>query len=221
VKITPHGEDDGIPQNTAHVSCIFDVEWYGFDEGPDIISTVTFEMQAPTTDVVLSGTEPSQVFVGGDPASGAGTDSGFDGEATYVLGFAGTPAKQGYHVRITVHTPRSQGNDTKQKVFWVEPCTGSTVVPPGGGNAPTHHGSESHSEPAAVPSDAAVMGIDTSAKDAPPAAPRVTTDVPNAVAAGEDGGLPFDSHTGWLALLALSLGVALCGAALVARRGSH
>ena len=34
-------EDDGIPQNTPHVSCIFDIEWYGFDEGADIISTIT------------------------------------------------------------------------------------------------------------------------------------------------------------------------------------
>jgi hypothetical protein len=100
VKITPHAEDDGVPQNTPHVACPFDIEWYGFDEGADIVSTVTFTMQAPTSDVGLSGTELSQVFVGGDPAGGAGTD--FDGEAT--------------------HTPGSQGADTKHKVFWVTPC---------------------------------------------------------------------------------------------------
>jgi hypothetical protein len=121
VKITPHGEDDGIPQNTPHVSCPFDIEWYGFDEGVDIVSTVTFTMQAPTRDVGLSGTDPSQVFVGGDPAGGAGTD--FDGEATYSLAFAGEPDPvQGYHVEVTVHTPGSQGADTKSKVFWVTPC---------------------------------------------------------------------------------------------------
>ena len=84
VKIAPHAGGDG--ENTAHVSCDFDIEWYGFDEGADIVSTVEFTMQAPTSDVVLSGTEPSLVFVGGDPASGAGND--FDGEATYTLGFA-------------------------------------------------------------------------------------------------------------------------------------
>ena len=121
VKITPLGEDDGIPQNTPHVSCAFDIEWYGFDEGADIVSTVVFTMQAPTRDVGLSGTEPSQVFVGGDPASGAGND--FDGEATYTLGFAGeADPQQGYHVKVTVHTPGSQGADTKHKVFWVSPC---------------------------------------------------------------------------------------------------
>jgi len=121
VKITPHAEDDGISQNTPHVSCVFDIEWYGFDEGADVVSTVVFTMQAPTSDVGLSGTEPSQVFVGGDPASGAGND--FDGEATYTLGFSGElHPQQGYHVKVTVHTPGSQGADTKHKVFWVEPC---------------------------------------------------------------------------------------------------
>jgi hypothetical protein len=128
VKITPLAEDDGIPQNTPHVSCAFDIEWYGFDEGADIVSTVVFTMQAPTSDVGLSSTEPSHVFVGGDPASGAGTD--FDGEATYTLGFTGRPDTQhGYHVKVTVSTPGSQGADTKDKVFWVSPCE-ETPPPP-------------------------------------------------------------------------------------------
>jgi len=128
VKITPHAEDDGIPQSTPHVSCVFDIEWYGFDEGADIVSTVVFTMQAPTSDVGLSHTEPSQVFVGGDAASGAGTD--FDGEASYTLGFTGNPDPQhGYHVRVTVHTPGSQGADTKHKVFWVSPCDGTPENP--------------------------------------------------------------------------------------------
>ena len=67
--------------------------------------------------------------MGGDPASGAGND--FDGEATYTLGFGGgqPDPEQGYHVKVTVHTPGSQGADTKHKVFWVLPCDGP---PPGG-----------------------------------------------------------------------------------------
>jgi hypothetical protein len=85
-----------------------------------------FTMQAPTSDVGLSGTEPSEVFVGGDPASG-GTD--FDGEATFTLAFDGAPdPERGYHVKLTVHTPGSQGVDTKHKVFWVAPC--DTTPPP-------------------------------------------------------------------------------------------
>jgi hypothetical protein len=126
VKITPVAEDDGIPQNTPHVSCGFDIEWYGFDEGADIVSNVEFTMQAPTSDAGLSATEPAQVFVGED-AAGGGTDH--DGEATYTLDFTGAPdPQQGYHVAVTVHTPGSHGADTKRKVFWVEPCDGG----PGG-----------------------------------------------------------------------------------------
>lgn len=133
VKITPLAEDDGIPQNTPHVSCDFDIEWYGFDEGADVVSTVEFTMQAPTGDVTLSGGEPSEVFVGGDPAGGAGTD--FDGEATYRLGFTGEPDPQdGYHVKVTVHTPGSQGADAKHKVFWVSPC--DDTPPPGDDETP-------------------------------------------------------------------------------------
>lgn len=129
VKITPIGEDDGIPQNTPHVPCGFDVEWYGFDEGPHIVSEVVFESWAPTA-VPMTVDGPSEVFVGGDPASGAGTDSGFDGEATYTLSFDGDPhPKQGYHVKLTIHTPGSQGADTKHKVFWVGPCEEQATQP--------------------------------------------------------------------------------------------
>ena len=41
------------------------------------------------------------------------TGSSFDGEPH---------PQQGYHVKLTIHTPGSIGADTKHKVFWVEPC---------------------------------------------------------------------------------------------------
>ena len=130
VKIAPLGEMDGIPNNSPHPGCTFQVEWYGFDEGDDIVSTVGFAMHSPTKDVGLSVAGDTSVFVGGDPASGAGTDTGLDGTEVYTLSFDGEPhPKQGYHVKLTVHTPRSNGNDSKTKVFWVEPCQPT----PGGG----------------------------------------------------------------------------------------
>ena len=90
--------------------CGFDIEWYGFDEGDDIISTVTLTMHAPTKDVVLTPGGPSEVFVGGDPATGAGTDTGFDGEATYYPTFDGEPhPKQGYHVKLDDQHARLAG----------------------------------------------------------------------------------------------------------------
>jgi hypothetical protein len=220
VKITTHGEDDGIPQNTSHVSCIVDVEWYGFDEGADIVSTVTFTPQAPTADAVITGTEPSQVFVGGDPATGAGTDTGFDGEATYTLGFTGEPQpQQGYHVKLTIHTPYSQGADTKQKVFWVEPCTGTTSA---ADVERGHHGSPRGHEHADVApgQDRGVMGIEAEAApqaQAPGVASGVASGVPTAVAAGRSGSQLL-SGAGPRSLLLLALGLGLCAAALVARR---
>src|SRR6478735_125840 len=87
VKIAPLGDFDGIPNNTPHVGCTFLVEWYGFDQGADIISTVSFAEQAPTTGVGMTVSGPSQVFVGGDPASGAGTATGLDGRQQYTLSF--------------------------------------------------------------------------------------------------------------------------------------
>ena len=127
VKIAPLGEIDSIPNNTPHVGCSFEVEWYGFDEGADIISSVTFEEQAPTTDVGMTVSGPSQVFVGADDASGAGTPTGLDGRETYTLAFTGAPhPQQGYHVKLTIATPGSIGNDTKTKVFWVEGCAPAT-----------------------------------------------------------------------------------------------
>ena len=123
VKVAELGDMDAPPDNDPHVGCTFTVEWYGFDQGPDIISDVTFEMQAPTARVVLHVDGPAQVFVGGDPASGAGTPTGLDGREQYTLTFHGDPHPvQGYHVKLTVHTPGSRGADKKSKVFWVQGC---------------------------------------------------------------------------------------------------
>ncbi|MBB6629364.1 DUF11 domain-containing protein [Nocardioides sp. KIGAM211] len=122
VKIAELGDIDS-PSNDPHVGCTFQVEWYGFDEGADIISSVSFQSWAPTSDVALDVDGPETVFVGGDPATGAGTPTGLDGLQVYTLHFTGAPHPvQGYHVKLTIHTPGSIGNDSKSKVFWVEGC---------------------------------------------------------------------------------------------------
>ncbi|GCD90911.1 DUF11 domain-containing protein [Nocardioides sp. LS1] len=106
--------------NDPHVGCAFNVEWYNFDKGSDIVSTVTFEMQSPTGDVALSVDGDSRKFVGAD-AAGGGQD--LDGVEKYTLSFYGAPhPQQGYHVKMTTSTPGSNGTDTKSKVFWVTGC---------------------------------------------------------------------------------------------------
>jgi hypothetical protein len=121
VKIAAATDPAGTPSNDPHVGCTFYVEWFGYDQGSDVVSTVDFQAWSPTSDVTIGGTAPSQVFVGGDPAGG-GTD--LDGRQVYHLTFSGGAPhpKQGYHVKVTVTTPHSLGNDTKTKVFWVQPC---------------------------------------------------------------------------------------------------
>ena len=116
-----HGTGNGAPnRNEPHVGCTFDVEWYNFDAS--VTSTVTFTMQAPTKSVGLSGTEPSAVLLDGDDASGANA-AGLDATQSYTLAFDGAPhTAHGYHVKLTVKTPTSNGADTKYKVFWVEGC---------------------------------------------------------------------------------------------------
>ena len=122
------GSAKGHPSNDPHLPCGFTVEWFGFDAS--VYSNVIFEQHAPTRG---DGPHPGSdtVKLDDDSHSGGGSAAGFDGAETYNLDFDGTPhAKHGYHVKLTTHTPYSQGADTKHKVFWVEPCE-STVTPPG------------------------------------------------------------------------------------------
>ena len=127
VKVAPYGDIDSIPNNTPHVGCTFQLEWYGFDAG--VTSTVLFEEQPPTTDVGMSVSGDTTVVLDDDPGAGAG-DEGLDASQVYTLSFTGAPhPQQGFHVRLTINTPESKGADVKHKVFWVEGCTPPTAPP--------------------------------------------------------------------------------------------
>ena len=115
---------DDLPNNEPHVGCIFQVDFYGYDEG-DLNATVTFEAQPPTQrdgddQVLLTDT----VFIGEDDNSGGGSEAGLDASETYTLDFTGIEPHpvQGFHVKLTVHAEGSQGADVKHKVFWVTGC---------------------------------------------------------------------------------------------------
>jgi hypothetical protein len=115
---------DDHPDNEPHVGCVFQVDWYGFDEGDDLMSHVTFEVHPPTgqPEVLLE----DDVFIGEDDNSGGGSEAGLDASATYDLtavlaGFAPHP-QQGWHVKLTTNNDGSQGADVKHKVFWVTGC---------------------------------------------------------------------------------------------------
>jgi hypothetical protein len=236
IKITPLGETDGTPNNHPHVGCGFQVEWYGFDKGDDIVSQVGFAMHAPTGGVGLSVAGLSSVFVGGDAASGAGTATGLDGRETYTLSFDGPGhPKQGYHVKVTVHTPYSQGNDTKTKVFWVKGCEAPTEQPPTEqppteqppiDQPPTDEPPVIITPPEPVnppdspdnPSTPNNPGYPPLIQRGPgqPPAGGPPVEVPTVVEAGlrQDG----DTTSSSVPLILVSLGAGLAGAALVSRR---
>lgn len=220
IKIAPLGERDGTPDNNPHVTCGFQIEWYGFDKG-SYYSQVSFAMQAPTKNATIDPHGPLSVFVGGDAASGAGTATGLDARESYYPTFTGTPhPKQGFHVKVTVATPFSQGNDTKSKVFWVQPCA---VVAPGGttpgGSTPgvSTLPPTSTSTSVSPPRAGVTGGQPTTDTPVTAVASRVNgSGVPSAVDAGEGGSWVLDRVRSPLPLLVA--GVLLAAAAVVSRR---
>ena len=119
---------DNAPNNEPHVTCPFQVDFYGYDEGP-LFAHVTFESHPPTgpAKVLLE----DDVFIGEDDNSGGGSEAGLDASVTYQLDLTGiaSHAKQGTHIKLTVNAGGSQGADIKHKVFWVKGCEAPTPTP--------------------------------------------------------------------------------------------
>jgi hypothetical protein len=123
---------DDHPNNEPHVGCVFQVDFYGYDEG-DLDAQVTFEAHPPTGPVQVLLTDT--VFIGEDDNSGGGSEAGLDASETYTLDFTGIEPhpNQGFHVKLTINAEGSQGADVKHKVFWVTGCvpapTTTTTAP--------------------------------------------------------------------------------------------
>jgi hypothetical protein len=120
---------DDHPDNEPHVGCIFQVDFYGFDEG-DLFADVTFEVHPPTgnPEVILEDV----VFIGEDDNSGGGSEAGLDASRTYDLttvlqGFEQHP-QQGWHVKLTINADGAQGADVKHKVFSPMKTTSSRIT---------------------------------------------------------------------------------------------
>jgi len=142
VKIDAVAFDDH-PNNEPHVGCTFQVDFYGFDEDPSYLAEVIFELHPPTRDgrtmAVTSG--DLAPFIGEDDHAGGGSVAGLDASETYTLDFSGAPhPQQGYHVKLTIHAPGSQGADVKHKVFWVSGCGDPDPVDPGTPDDPGNPG---------------------------------------------------------------------------------
>ena len=123
-------EWDNHPDNEPHVGCTFEVDFYGFDEGVGN-AEVIFEAHPPTGHGTL---DVKSVDIGQDDNTGGGSEAGWDAsvqvDLTEALSAYPVHPQQGYHVKMTVHAPGSQGGDAKHKVFWVGPCESEPLTPP-------------------------------------------------------------------------------------------
>ena len=121
------------PANDPHVDCIFDIEFFSFDDGLE--ATVKFVGQAPTgKDVpLLTDTVPLAATTGGG--------NELVGQATYdltdLVDQLGDPhPQQGFHIKLTVEVPTGTHSTafSKYKVFWVtcapKPTPTVTTTPP-------------------------------------------------------------------------------------------
>src|SRR4051812_10299156 len=135
IKIDPYGETGGHA-NHPHPGCDFRLQLFGFDD--DQTGTITFVGQAPTRDAVtkqpLSGT---QLLSDDKAGGGQDVDAFFDVRGA-DLGLTGTPAKQGFHVKVLVNADNAPGG-AKSKVFWLS-CPAPAPAAPAGSDTGTGTG---------------------------------------------------------------------------------
>src|SRR3954464_2261272 len=98
---------DDLPNNEPHVGCVFQIDFYGYDEG-QLFASASFELDPPTGAMIPLLTRTG-IFIGEDSAEGGGSTAGLDASETFDLsdaiaatGEAPHP-QQGWHIGLTVH----------------------------------------------------------------------------------------------------------------------
>jgi hypothetical protein len=114
---------DTMPDNQPHTGCVFQVAFYGFDEG-DLFAEASFAVMTPGGDIPV--VTDDRYFIGYDSNAGGGSAAGLDRLVSYDLNEAlypyNTNPQQGVHVRLTVHAMGATNADTKTKTFWATGC---------------------------------------------------------------------------------------------------
>jgi hypothetical protein len=216
---------DDAPDNEPHVGCVFQVDFYGYDEG-DLNAEVTFEAHPPTGPVQVLLTDT--VFIGEDDNSGGGSEAGLDASETYTLDFTGIQPhpNQGFHVKLTVNAEGSQGADVKHKVFWVTGCAPAPTTTTNGATSTSGVTSTS----GATTTSAATSTSEITTTSGPTTTSKETTSSTSEVggssssAPGGSGGgvLPFTGAGGTTPLLLVGLALAgIGGASLLGTRRSR
>ena len=124
-------------------------------------------------------------------------------------------------MKVTVATPYSLGNDTKTKVFWVEPCTTTpTVKSPDSPDTPpttTSHAAPPPSTSLSTPPGASSHSIAVQGSTTTTERNDSDTPVPTAVDAGEDASALPEWARSPLPLTAVAGGLVLVAAGLARR----
>jgi hypothetical protein len=216
---------DDAPNNEPHVGCVFQVDFYGYDQG-DLDATVTFEAHPPTGPVQLLLTDT--VFIGEDDNSGGGSQAGLDASETYTLDFTGiTPHPvQGFHVKLTINAEGSQGADVKHKVFWVTGCapapTTTTTGATSTSGVTSTSGATTTSAATSTSEITTTSGPTTTAKETTSSTSEVGGSSSSAPGGSGGGVLPFTGAGGTMPLLLVGLVLAgLGGASLLGTRRSR
>jgi hypothetical protein len=210
---------DDAPDNEPHVGCVFQVDFYGYDEG-DLFADVTFESHPPTGPVVTLLTDT--VFIGEDDNSGGGSQAGLDASVTYTLDFTGiTPHPvQGFHVKLTINAEGSQGADVKHKVFWVTGCAPAPTTTTGAtstSGVTSTSGATTTSAATSTSEITTTSGPTTTSKETTSSTSEVGGSSSSAPGGSGGGALPFTGAGGTTPLLLVGLALAgLGGASLLA-----
>jgi hypothetical protein len=216
---------DDAPNNEPHVGCVFQVDFYGYDQG-DLDATVSFAAHPPTGPVQVLLTDT--VFIGEDDNSGGGSQAGLDASETYTLDFTGiTPHPvQGFHVKLTVNAEGSQGADVKHKVFWVTGCapapTTTTTGATSTSGVTSTSGATTTSAATSTSEITTTSGPTTTAKETTSSTSEVGGSSSSAPGGSGGGVLPFTGAGGTMPLLLVGLVLAgLGGASLLGTRRSR
>jgi hypothetical protein len=205
---------DDHPDNEPHVGCVFQVDFYGYDEG-DLDAAVTFEAHPPTGPVQVLLTDT--VFIGEDDNSGGGSEAGLDASETYTLDLTGIEPhpNQGVHVKLTINAEGSQGADVKHKVFWVTGCAPAPTTTTSG--ATSTSGATTTSGATSTSGITTTSGATSSSQEttSTQAVGGASSSAPSSAAGGE---LPFTGAATTMPLLAIGLALlGLGGASLLGR----
>ena len=224
IKIEPFGTTDGHA-NHPHPGCGFRLQMFDFDD--DQTGTITFTGQAPTKGAVTTQPLPGTQLLSDDPAQGGQDVDAFYDVTAASLGLTGTPAKQGWHIRVEVNADNAPGG-AKTKVFWLScPAAAAPVTAPatpttsgsgtavsteslGGGTAVTAPATSTTTGVTALSNGGAVtaLGNETSGFTGGGGTAVVTSPAGSATAAtagGSGGALPF-TGIALGSLLAFALG---------------